>query len=93
MENTGEYLEDVFANKINIMDSDIKIPHLGDAQVRKQLFRDSSQFNNVQLNAYQVIKFESPASWRLTSNDNTDSEVMFRLQGILCGFDLPPVTR
>ena len=40
-----------------------------------------------------MVKFDSPASWRLASNDDMDSEATFRVQGILCGFELPPVQR
>ena len=59
----------------------------------KWLFRDFARFNNIQLTAYQVMKFDSPVSWHLASNDNMDSEATFQVQGILCSFELSPVQR
>jgi hypothetical protein len=44
-----------------------------------------------QLADYSVIKFDSPDSWRITSTKDTSTEALFRIQGILCAFDLPPL--
>jgi hypothetical protein len=44
-----------------------------------------------QLADYRVIKFDSPDSWRLTNTTDESTEASFRIQGILCGFELPPV--
>lgn len=46
----------------------------------------------LQLTDYGVRKFDSPESWRLSSKEDTSTEAAFRIQGILCGFDLPPLS-
>lgn len=51
------------------------------------------ELNFRKLSDYDVVKFDSPQSWRLTSRDDNNTEVMFRMQGVLCAFELPPVRK
>jgi len=48
----------------------------------------------IQYDQIELTEFQEPKSWRLTSKtageENTE-EGLFRLQGILCAYDLPPI--
>ena len=44
----------------------------------------------------EVTEYDAPRSWRITiptQDNNTFEEVVLRLQGIVCGKDLPPISR
>jgi hypothetical protein len=49
--------------------------------------------HDIQLSEYAVVHVTSPRSWRLMSLDDADTEASFRIQGVLCAFELPPVRR
>lgn len=44
----------------------------------------------------EVTEYDTPRSWRIiipTQDKDISEEVVLRLQGIVCGKDLPPVSR
>jgi len=47
--------------------------------------------NESQAAEFDLIQFEKPKSWRLAMKSDDNVEAIFRVQGILCGYDLPPV--
>ena len=45
----------------------------------------------IKASIYEVVAFQGPKSWRVTSHDDISTEAIFHIQGILCAFELPPV--
>jgi hypothetical protein len=89
LNETGELLESTATRRGNIEN---KTSQLGTSAVWLIFLPRPNWHDDFQIEAYEVVKFDSPESWRLTAN-NAESEATFRVQGILCVFDLPPVQR
>ena len=83
-------METLAAKRAELLVSNI--PQLGRMQVRQAEHMLSNSWMVIQLADYSVKKFDSPDSWRLTSTNDDSTEASFRIQRILCAFELPPVS-
>lgn len=53
--------------------------------------KKKKQLTGKQNDDFELIMFEKPTTWRLTTKSENNAKAIFCIQGILCAYDLPPI--